>query len=92
MMRPRGLLRRRPALPSLVTPDIGPDNENEDDDMQVTLDPPEDNIVAERMAVMAVVAMLSCVPSVCHQATDTDITPASCSPLLKVARCELSKK
>ena len=56
------------------------------------MDPPEDNIVAERMAVMAVVTMLSCVPSVCHQATDTDITPASCSALLEVARCELSKK
>ena len=42
---------------------------------------PEDNIVAERMAVRAVF-MVSCVPARCHLATDTDISPASssCSP------------
>ena len=90
-MRPRGLLRRRPALPSLVTPDTGPDNDNENA-MLVTVDPPEDNIVAARMAVTAVWAMLSSVPARCHLATDTDIAPASSSALLKVASWELSKK
>ena len=43
------------------------------------------------MAVMAVF-MVSCVPARCHLATDTDISPASASALLKVGRCELSKK
>ena len=92
-MRPRGLLRRRPALPSLVTPDIGPENDNDNAyAMLVTVDPPEDNIVAARMAVRAVWAMLSSVPARCHLATDTDIAPASSSALLKVASWELSKK
>ena len=56
------------------------------------MDPPEDNIVAARMAVRAVWAMLSSVPARCDLATDTDIAPASSSALLKVASWELSKK